>query len=164
MRNPPWSFGDVSSFARIRGFETAFKAKTDAVILSGKFSINDLQRIVALEYGYTSWATLNHFIESLDSPAYQGVADKRGYHQTIVESYDKRSKVYDKSEWHRDLATQTVDYCPPETGNTVLDIATGTGTFAFYTANLVGIQGSVTGIDISKDMLENAMKNSRSRG
>jgi ubiquinone/menaquinone biosynthesis C-methylase UbiE len=146
--------GDVSSCARIRKFDTAFKTKTDAAILSGKFSTNDAQRVVAREYGYTSWATLKHFVESLDLPAYHGVADKTAYHQAIVESYDKRSKVYDKSEWHRDLATQTVDYCPPETGGTVLDIATGTGTIAFYAAKLVGPKGSVTGIDISKGMLK----------
>lgn len=146
--------GHVSCCEQIRKYDISFKAKSDAEILSGKFTINDAQRIVAREYGFLSWATLKHFVESLDSPTYHGVADKQSYHQAIVASYDKRSKNYDNSLWHRDLARQTVDYCPPEPGDAVLDIATGTGTIAFYSADLVGHSGLVTGIDISKGMLE----------
>ena len=146
--------GDVSCCAQIRQYDISYKTKSDAQILSGKFSINDAQRMVARAYGYSSWAALKHFILSLDSPTYHGVTDKQAYHQTIVDSYDKRSKNYDNSMWHRGLARQTVDYCPPQTGNAVLDIATGTGTIAFYAADLVGPAGSVVGIDISQGMLE----------
>ncbi|WP_455205196.1 class I SAM-dependent methyltransferase [Kaarinaea lacus] len=146
--------GDMACCDHIRTHDTSTKTKTDAEILSEKFSINDAQRIVAREYGYTSWATLKQFIESLSEPIFHGVTDKHAYHKGIVDSYDERSKRYDNSIWHRDLAKQTVDYCPPEISNTVLDIATGTGTIAFYTADIVGPTGSVTGIDISKGMLK----------
>lgn len=146
--------GDATCCALIRTFDVSFKTKTDAEILAGKFSINDAQRIVAREYGYASWAALKRFIESLDSPLYRGVSDKRAYHQRIVDSYDERAAVYDKHVWARENSIQTVDYCPPRPGDSVLDIATGSGTIAFYVAGLVGPQGSVTGIDISKGMLK----------
>ena len=146
--------GDAKCCAQIRHFDLAFKNKTDAVILSGKFSINDAQRIVAREYGYTSWATLKHFIESLNEPLCCGVSDKQAYHQNIVASYDQRSAIYDNHVWARENSIQTVDYCPPHLGDRVLDIATGTGTIAFYSAGLVGPSGSVTGIEISTGMLQ----------
>lgn len=145
--------GDTACCAPIRNFDTSFKTKTDAEILSGKFSINDAQRIVAREYGYTSWTALKRFIESLNAPLCQGVLDKHAYHKQIVDSYDKRSAIYDNHVWARENSIQTVDYCPPKLGDKVLDIATGTGTIAFYTAKSVGPKGSVTGIEISKGML-----------
>jgi ubiquinone/menaquinone biosynthesis C-methylase UbiE len=146
--------GDPACCQRIRQHHTSFKTNTDKEILSHEFTINHAQQIVAGEYGYTSWAAVIQYIKLLSSTAYNCVADIKGYHQNIVDSYDERSKVYDKGQWHRDLARQTVDYYPPGTGDSVLDIATGTGTIAFYAAELVGPKGSVTGIDLSKGMLE----------
>jgi len=137
----------------IRQFDTSFSNKSDSEIFNFKFTLNDAQRILAREYGYSSWATLKHYIQSLSAPLYNGVSDSNAYHKTITDSYDERSKDYDDSEWHRGLALQTVDYDPPAKGHTVLDIATGTGTIAFYAADLVGAEGSVTAIDISKGML-----------
>ena len=145
--------GNAACCTQIRQYDLAFKSKTDVEILTSKFSINDAQRIIARDYGYSSWATLKHFISALDLPLYHGVADKQGYHQTIVASYDKRSPTYDNFVWARDNAKQTVDYCPPAVGDAVLDVATGSGVIAFYTAALVGPQGSVTGIEISQGML-----------
>ncbi len=146
--------GDPACCAQIRSFDISYQTKPDAEILADKFSINDAQRIVAREYGYTSWATLKHFIESLDTPLYSGVSDKQAYHQKIVESYDQRSPIYDNHVWARENSIQTVDFCPPCPGDHVLDIATGTGTIAFYTAEMVGAAGSVTGIEISTGMLK----------
>jgi len=137
----------------IREFDTSFLNKSDTEIFNIKFSLNDAQRILAREYGYSSWATLKHFIQSLSAPLYNGVSDRDAYHNVITDSYDERSKNYDDSEWHRGLALETVDYAPPQKAHKVLDIATGTGSIAFYTADLVGPKGSVTAIDISKGML-----------
>lgn len=137
----------------IRKFDTSFSNNSDSEIFDFKFALNDAQRIIAREYGYTSWATLKHYIESLSAPLYNGVSDSNAYHKTITDSYDERSKNYDNSEWHRGLALQTVDYDLPEKGHKVLDIATGTGTIAFYAADLVGPLGAVTAIDISQGML-----------
>ena len=144
---------DPACCARIRAGDQAFMKLSDAEILVDKFSVNDAQRIIAREYGYSSWAMLKHYITSLSLPDFHGVSDRNGYHRTITDSYDKRSKTYDNSQWHRDCALKTVDFCPPRRGDRVLDIATGTGTIAFYTAELVGPTGHVIGIDISKGML-----------
>ena len=146
--------GNVSCCDTLRQYNASFKEKTNTEILSTEFCYDEAQRIIAHEYGYSNWLALKHFIEFLDSPSFHGVSEKEAYHQSIVSSYNDRSKTYDKSQWHRLQAKQTVDYCPPQPGAKVLDIATGTGSIAFYAADLVGDQGSVFGIDLSKGMLE----------
>ena len=50
------------------------------------------------------------------------------------------------------------------TGNTVLDLGTGTGAVALQAAPLVGPSGRVTGADISTDMLDLARKRAAERG
>jgi ubiquinone/menaquinone biosynthesis C-methylase UbiE len=146
--------GDSACCERLRDNDTSCINKSDTEILTSRFSINDAQRIVAREYGYSSWATLKRYIESLNLPLYHKVADRQGYHRTITDSYDERSKNYDNSEWHRDVALTTVKHWPPEPGGHVLDIATGTGTIAFHCAKLVGPAGKVVGVDISSGMLD----------
>lgn len=146
--------GDTACCERIRNHDISFKTKGDAEVLSAKFSINDAHRIVAREYGYSSWASLKRFVDSLNSPIFHGVSDKQVYHQKIVDSYDRRSAIYDNHVWARENSIQTVDYFPPNSGDYVLDVATGTGTIAFYAAELVGPTGSVTGIEISRGMLK----------
>jgi ubiquinone/menaquinone biosynthesis C-methylase UbiE len=145
--------GDRACCERLRGNDTAYKNQTDTEILATRFSINDAQRIIAREYGYSSWATLKRYIESINLPLYNKVTDRQGYHHTITDSYDERSKNYDNSQWHRGIAIKAVDYCPPGPGDHVLDVATGTGSIAFYTADLVGSTGHVIGVDISRGML-----------
>jgi ubiquinone/menaquinone biosynthesis C-methylase UbiE len=146
--------GDASCCAQIRQYDTSFRTKSDTEILSVKFSLNNAQRIIAREYGYASWAILKNYIESINLPLYHKVSDRQGYHRTITDSYDERSKNYDNSQWHRRIAIQAVDHCPPGPGDVVLDVATGTGTIAFYAAELVGPAGRVTGVDISRGMLD----------
>ena len=145
--------GNRACCQQIRLHDTAFKNKSDVEILAARFSINDAQRIIAREYGYASWATLKQYIESLDSPLYQGVADKKAYQQRVAESYDKRSDVYDNHVWAREWSIQTVDFCPPKAGEKILDIACGSGTIAFYIADKVGPEGSITGVDFSTGMI-----------
>ncbi len=146
--------GDASCCARLRQNDMSFKTRTDTEILSEKFSINDAQRIIAREYGYSSWATLKHYIESLSSPLYNAVADKKAYHKGITDSYDSRAPVYDNHVWGLEWSIQTVDFLPPEKGETVLDIACGSGFIAFYIADKVGPEGMITGVDISRGMID----------
>ncbi len=145
---------DSSCCEQIRSNDTSFKSMTDDEMFSSRFSINDAQRIVAREYGYSSWATLKHYIQSLDDPLYNSVSDKKAYHQRIVGSYDERSKTYDNFIWAREWSIQTVEFCPPNQGEKVLDIACGTGTIAFYIADRVGPEGHITGVDISAGMIK----------
>jgi len=156
--------GDVACCERIRLHDTVLTHKPDSEVLAARFSINDAQRIIAREYGYTSWVTLKRYVESINLPLYHKVSDRRGYHRTITDSYDKRSLNYDNSEWHRGIAIKAVDYCPPEPGDQVLDVATGTGTIAFYAAKLVGPSGHVVGVDISRGMLNKCNEKLASSG
>lgn len=146
--------GNVSCCERLRQNDISYKTRSDSELLSSKFSINDAQRIIAREYGYPSWATLKHYIQSLSSPLFNAVADKQAYHKGITDSYDKRAPVYDNHVWAREWSIQTVDFLPPKKGETILDIACGSGTIAFYIADMVGPQGMITGVDISHGMIK----------
>jgi ubiquinone/menaquinone biosynthesis C-methylase UbiE len=82
--------------------------------------------------------------------------DLQAYHTHISDTYDARSANHEKSQWHRKTALKLIDEMPPNSGDSVLDIGTGTGTIAFHAASLVGPTGRVMGIDLSTGMLEQA--------
>jgi len=86
------------------------------------------------------------------------IDDLRAYHRHITDTYDERSGNHDKSEWHRKTALKLVEELPPRSGDSVLDIGTGTGTIAFHAASLVEPNGKVIGVDLSKGMLAEANK------
>ncbi|WP_455221019.1 class I SAM-dependent methyltransferase [Kaarinaea lacus] len=92
------------------------------------------------------------------------IEDLQVYHKTITDTYDERSVNHDNSEWHRSTALQLVEDMPPRIGDSVLDIATGTGTIAFHTASLVGPDGKVIGVDLSQGMLAQAKAKLRASG
>ena len=145
--------GDTSCVERLRQHDTSYKQKTESEIFTDKFSINDAQRIVAREYGYSSWATLKHYIESLSAPLFNAVSDKKAYHKEITDSYDERARVYDNHVWGLEWSIQLVNFLPPKKGENVLDIACGSGFVSFYIADKVGPEGSITGVDISTGMI-----------
>jgi ubiquinone/menaquinone biosynthesis C-methylase UbiE len=84
--------------------------------------------------------------------------DLQGYHKHIADTYNERSGNHDNSEWHRKTALKLINSLPPRAGDSVLDIGTGTGTIAFRAASLVGSDGRVVGVDLSKGMLAEAKK------
>lgn len=86
------------------------------------------------------------------------IEELQAYHKHIADTYDERSGNHDNSEWHRKTALRLVEELPPRSGESILDIGTGTGTIAFHAASLVGPQGKVIGVDISKGMLNQANK------
>jgi ubiquinone/menaquinone biosynthesis C-methylase UbiE len=145
--------GDPAYCEQIRLYDHSFKNKSDGQILAARFSINDAQRIVARQYGYTSWATLKHYIEALASPLYHGVSDKSTYQKLVAASYDKRAAVYDNHVWAREWCMQLVDICPPEAGEKILDAGCGSGTIPFLIAEKVGAAGAVLGVDIARAMI-----------
>jgi len=81
------------------------------------------------------------------------------YKQEISDLYTARSSTYDDSNWHLQIAHRLVEYGQVSSGQYILDIATGTGHVANYSAQLVGAEGRVIGIDISSGMLEQARHN-----
>lgn len=140
----------------IRQFDMSYQTQADDAIFNNAFSINDAQRIVAREYGFASWTKLKRYIETVTGKKPYSVSDRKAYHKTITDSYDERSTNYYWSKWHRDIARQHVDFFPPDKGQHVLDIATGTGTIPFYCARMVGPEGSAIGVDISTGMINKA--------
>ena len=84
------------------------------------------------------------------------IVNLQAYHKYIADTYDERSGNHDNSEWHRKTSLKLVEELPPRAGDSVLDIGTGTGTIALHAASLVGTNGKVIGIDLSKGMLAQA--------
>jgi len=77
------------------------------------------------------------------------------YKRTIASIFDARTD-YSRSKSHARLADRLVRLAAPQPGERVLDIATGTGFVAIRSAQLVGDQGTVVGVDISSGMLHQA--------
>lgn len=69
--------------------------------------------------------------------------------------YDTRSAHYDKS-WHPRFARHVIELIAPLPGESVLDLACGTGLATFQAAKAVRPTGRVVGVDISSGMLTQA--------
>ncbi|MEC4986732.1 MAG: class I SAM-dependent methyltransferase [Oscillatoria sp. PMC 1068.18] len=78
------------------------------------------------------------------------------YKQQLAEIYNRRSKNYDESKWHPRITHRLVEAAQISPGQTVLDIATGTGHVALEVAQIIGNSGRVIGVDIAPEMLEEA--------
>jgi len=76
------------------------------------------------------------------------------YKQRIVTDFNSRSN-YD-NQWRDRFANRLVELANLESGQKVLDIATGTGIVAIASAKIVGKEGKVIGVDISSGMLKQA--------
>ncbi len=86
------------------------------------------------------------------------------YKQQIANLYSDRSANYDRGDWHPRIARRLVEHARLNSGQHVLDIATGTGMVAIEAAQIVGTSGRVIGIDLSAGMLDVAKQKARSLG
>lgn len=69
--------------------------------------------------------------------------------------YDARAAKYNDS-WHPKFAQSLIELLDLQPGESVLDLACGTGLATFAAASKVGTNGSVIGIDVSDGMLGEA--------
>ncbi|PYH31245.1 class I SAM-dependent methyltransferase [Aspergillus neoniger CBS 115656] len=83
---------------------------------------------------------------------------------SIIQSiYDERSTNYDTSH-HGALAEAYIRTAAPREGESVLDLACGTGLVSFLAEQAVGKSGLVVGIDISPGMLDVARHKAQQTG
>ncbi len=80
------------------------------------------------------------------------------YKQELVKIFNARAINYDEDNLRARLANRLVEIAKPQAAEQVLDIATGTGLVAISTARLLGESGRVVGVDISKGMLNQALR------
>ena len=79
---------------------------------------------------------------------------EKSYTRDLKEYFAKRGVTYEEdNSFHPQLARKLVDLVPLKVGDSVLDVATGTGYVAFNAAAKVGKSGAVIGIDNSRTML-----------
>jgi 2-polyprenyl-3-methyl-5-hydroxy-6-metoxy-1,4-benzoquinol methylase len=69
--------------------------------------------------------------------------------------YDERSERYDNS-FHVRFAKHFVEMANIQTGESVLDLACGTGLVSYFASTAVGPTGTVVGLDVSTGMLQKA--------
>jgi len=74
----------------------------------------------------------------------------------LINYFNQRSKTYNQSEFHQKFAQIFVEYSQIKLGQKVLDLATGTGLVALKVAQIIGQNGEVMGVDLSKGMLDQA--------
>ena len=74
------------------------------------------------------------------------------YKQQVANFYNARTN-YDNNTT-RNRAIALFDYAVPQAGQSILDVATGTGNIAIEAARMVGESGSVIGIDIATELLK----------
>ncbi|MCJ1391577.1 hypothetical protein MMC18_004441 [Xylographa bjoerkii] len=72
---------------------------------------------------------------------------------SVAQIYDARSEHYD-SAFHTRIAEDFVEWANLRPGDSVLDLAAGTGLVAIPTARKVGSEGKVVAIDISDGMMD----------
>jgi len=90
---------DLSSCSRIKHFDTSFNEMNDDEIFTSKFSIIDAQRVIAREYGFSSWAKLKRFIESTNARFNQALHDEliqlRNRDSEMRQTLLSEDKLYD---------------------------------------------------------------------
>lgn len=78
------------------------------------------------------------------------------YKQRVIADFNSRTN-YDNDFRYR-LANPLVELAQLQSGQRILDVATGTGIVAIAAAQIVGDQGKVIGVDISLGMLSQAQQ------
>lgn len=82
--------------------------------------------------------------------------DLTDYKRAIADLYNRRSQTYDDSALHAQICQRLLEFAQVSHQQHILDIATGTGHVAIASAQIVGNQGRVVGVDIALQMLERA--------
>jgi SAM-dependent methyltransferase len=95
--------------------------------------------------------------------------DLQEYRETSLKTWDEMASGWeDRREWQLSYTEAInrwiVDRVDPQPGETVLDVAAGTGDLGFAAAERVGDEGGVICTDFSPEMVEAARRNGAARG
>ncbi len=74
----------------------------------------------------------------------------------VRDTYQQTASDYDNIRFVRICAGRLVDLAQLQPGESILDVATGTGHLALAAAQAVGPTGKVTGLDLTREMLSQA--------
>lgn len=83
---------------------------------------------------------------------------------SVRSMYDERSEQYDENVVHVRQAQDYLGWAELKDGESVLDLACGTGLVALGAKKLVGESGHVVGVDISEGMLNVARRKAQADG
>ncbi|EDX82345.1 methyltransferase, UbiE/COQ5 family [Synechococcus sp. PCC 7335] len=85
------------------------------------------------------------------------------YKQHVIDCFNRRTAYDSEGAMHPYEANKIIDFAPDiRDGQTVLDLATGTGLVAILAAKQAAPSGSVIGVDISAGMLSQAKRKTES--
>ena len=76
------------------------------------------------------------------------------YKQQVIDFFDRRTAYDAEGDSHPEEAKRLLEYVRLKSGQTILDLATGTGLVAISAAKKVAPNGSVIGVDMSSGMLK----------
>lgn len=79
-------------------------------------------------------------------------ADNKNYKQQLLADFNSRTN-YDQGRFYAPVAEKLLAFAKLQTGQKILDVATGTGIVALAAAKIVGDCGKIIGVDISPGML-----------
>lgn len=80
---------------------------------------------------------------------------------SVKSMYDERSEQYDENQVHVKQAQDYIQWASPKRGESLLDLACGTGLVALSAKTEVGNSGHVVGVDISEGMLNVARRKAK---
>ncbi len=81
---------------------------------------------------------------------------RKDYKQRIIDFFNSRTTYDSEGRGHPEEAKRLLDFVPIQPGQTILDLATGTGLVAIPIAKALEQKGSVIGVDMSRGMLAQA--------
>jgi arsenite methyltransferase len=81
---------------------------------------------------------------------------QENYKQKVTNFFNSRTFYDSEGRGHPENAQRLLDFVSVRSGQTILDIAIGTGLVAIPVAKAVGLKGSVIGVDMSTEMLAQA--------
>lgn len=91
-------------------------------------------------------------------------ADINEYKQRVIADFNSRNNYDQGNNFHPLFANRLIELAELQSGQKILDVATGTGGVAIAAAQIVGSEGKVIGVDISTGMLSQAQRKIEAAG